>query len=461
MATKITTVYASEIDKTTRLEPKYFLFQTILEDTKEKYGFEKLGDLSENIIRGQSPKPDTYKDRFNGEFVFIRTADVKKYQINFQTTVYLDKNTFDSQKRNRVKGGDVLISVVGNYLGSCSVIPSNIKIGAFNDNSARIRLNNKISPYFVSYFLNSRFGQELIHSLLTRTGQKILSAGNAKNLEIPEIENNKIESLAKKTEEKEIKAISILEKAQNIFYQRLGVDFSKIKKEKFYSVNLSEFAEDDLWTPAFSYPLYVNTLKDIQKKWQTVSLGEIASIKKGDEVGSDNYNKYLDKRDGDIPFIRTTDLVNYETDQFPDFYIPEEIYQELKQDIKAYDILFNNDGKIGLVAMLTSQDKIIIQSHIRRLRLKSEAKKYNLTPEYLFLVLTIREVAGYQAEKYTVIQSTIPTISNRLFGFKIPILDKNSIDEITKLVKEAFELKDEKKKLIKEVRKEIDDYFDI
>jgi len=29
------------------------------------------------------------------------------------------------------------------------------------------------------------------------------------------------------------------------------------------------------------------------------------------------------------------------------------------------------------------------------------------------------------------------------------------------LVKEAFELKDEKKKLIKEVREEIDSYFDI
>jgi len=32
---------------------------------------------------------------------------------------------------------------------------------------------------------------------------------------------------------------------------------------------------------------------------------------------------------------------------------------------------------------------------------------------------------------------------------------------ISQLVKEAFELKDEKKKLIKEVREEIDSYFEI
>jgi len=36
--------------------------------------------------------------------------------------------------------------------------------------------------------------------------------------------------------------------------------------------------------------------KSYSKKWQTVPLGEIATVKKGDEVGSDNYNKYLDKR---------------------------------------------------------------------------------------------------------------------------------------------------------------------
>jgi len=124
--------------------------------------------------------------------------------------------------------------------------------------------------------------------------------------------------------------------------------------------------------------------------------------------------------------------------------------------------LFSNDGKIGLVAMLTLQDKVIIQSHIRRIRLKKEAiEKYRFTQEYLFLVLTIKEISKYQAEKHTLIQSTIPTISNHLLDFEIPILDKDSINEITKLVKEAFKLKDEKKKLIKEVREEIDNYFKI
>lgn len=112
--------------------------------------------------------------------------------------------------------------------------------------------------------------------------------------------------------------------------------------------------------------------------------------------------------------------------------------------------------------MITKSDKAIIASGMVRLRLKAEAKKYNLTPEYLFIILSLRETGKYPAIRRTVIASTIPHLKEeRLKEFRIPILDKNSIDEITKLVKGAFELKDEKKKLIKEVREGIDSYFNL
>lgn len=466
MATKITTAYASEIKSTARLEPRFFYNQSLLKKSFEDYGFEELNSFA-TLKSGSTPEHfEERKDE--DDFYFIKSADVKRYNLNFSTISFVSKEIHNLRKKFKVIPNDVLLSNTGKYLGFACLIPEKIHEATTNQNIVRIRFKEKagtrFNPFFILSFLNSLFGQIEIESLLTLTGQKYLNMEKFREFKIPKIEESGIKEISEKTKviiENEIKFLLILEQAQTLFYQKLSIDFSKIQKEKCYSVNLSDFTIDDLWTPAFSYPLYVNTLKAIQKKWQTVPLGKIATAKKGDEVGSDNYNKYLDKKDSDVPFIRTTDLVNYEADQLPDFYIPEEIYQELKQDINAGDILFNNDGKIGLVAMLTPQDKVIIQSHIRRLRLKAEAKKYNLTPEYLFLVLTMKEVAGYQSEKYTVIQSTIPTISNRLLDFRIPILDKNSIDEITKLVKEAFKLKDEKKKLIKEAREEIDSYFDI
>lgn len=161
----------------------------------------------------------------------------------------------------------------------------------------------------------------------------------------------------------------------------------------------------------------------------------MVTIKKGNECGKDNYTKYLDKKDTDIPFIRTSDFVNYKIDQFPDYYIPKEIYTELEQDIKFEDILFTKDGKIGMTAMITKNDKAVFGSGILRLRLKSEAKKYNLTPEYIFAILSLRETGLYPSIRRTVVASTLLHLSEKRFKeFEIPILDEKVIIEITKLV---------------------------
>ena len=467
MANKITTAYASEIETTARLEPRFYYNQSLLKNTFDTLGYEEINDFS--YLKSGST-PNHYDDKKNADdYYFIKSADVKRYNLNFSTISFVSYETHKSRRKIKIIPNDILLSNTGKYLGFACIVPQTVKESTTNQNIIRIRFKDrnfsKLNPHFLLAFLNSQFGQIEIEALLTLTGQKYLNMEKFRDYKIPKIDNKIIEKASSKiqnAENDELKALSKLKEAQNLFYQRLNVNFSKIKKEKLYSVNLSNFSEADLWCPNYSYPLYVNTLKVIQEKWQTVPLGEVATIKKGDEVGSDIYNKYLDKKESDVPFVRTSDIVNYEVDQFPDFYIPEEIYHELKQDIKSGDVLFTKDGKIGMTAMITQNDKAIICSGISRLRLKTEAKKYNLTPEYLFLILSLKETGLYPAIRRTVIASTLPHLrEERLREFEMPILNKHSIDEITKLVKHAFELKDEKKKMINEVREEIDSYFDI
>lgn len=458
---KTVTVNIDRVKQNDRFEPDFWVIGDFIDNVLLNHKHKKISEYSKFIKKGIF---DLKAERYQtSEIPFLRISNLKYFELGTEDLVYISEEDNKANPKTILRHGDIAFSKIGT-LGKILRIGKRFPEVNISQNLIGAGFKKETNKNYLFAYLLSKLALLQIKKNKKKQLQDKLNLDDIRNIEVVELpaeKVKKISELVEKAEEKAEKSLSILENAQSIFYQKIGIDFSKIEKQKTFSVKLSDFAEDDLWTPAFSYPLYVNTLKAIQKKWQTVPLGEIATVKKGDEVGSDNYNKYLDKKDNDIPFIRTSDLVNYEVDQFPDFYIPEEIYQELKQDIKAGDVLFNNDGKIGLVAMLTPQDKVIIQSHIKRLRLKAEAKKYNLTPEYLFLVLTIKEVARYQAERYTVIQSTIPTISNHIIDIQIPILDKNSIDEITKLVKEAFELKDEKKKLIKEVREEIDNYFDI
>jgi len=467
MVNKIITTYASKIENYSRLEPRFYLYQSLLKNLFDKFGYEEINDFA-TLKSGSTP--EHYENKKNIEdYYFVKSADIKRYNLNFSTISFVSRETHESRLKFKIVPNDILLSNTGS-VGFACVVPQVLKESSTSQNLIRIRFKDKnlvkFNPYFLVAFLNSQVGQMEIESLLTSTNQKYLNMENFRKYKAPKKIDEKImEKVSLKMqsgEDKETNSLSLLEQAKVFFYKKLRIDFSKIKKENFYSVNIANFLEADLWTPKYSYPLYINTLKTIQKQWKTVPLGEIATVKKGDEVGSENYNLYLEKKKTDIPFIRTSDLVNHEADQFPDFFISQEIYNELDQNIKPGDVLFTKDGKIGMTAMITKNDRVIISSGVARLRLKNEAKKYSLTPEYLFLVLSLKETGLYPSIRRTVIASTLPHLrEERLKEFEIPILDKNSIDEITKLVKKAFELKDEKKKLIQKAQREIDNYFQV
>lgn len=208
--------------------------------------------------------------------------------------------------------------------------------------------------------------------------------------------------------------------------------------------------------------LYLNTEVAIKNVNGSIKLRDIADVKSGDEVGSDNYIEFLERNDDDYAFIRTSDFVNYEADLYPDFYISKEIVYELKQDILPGDVIFTKDGKIGCTGMLTHEDNLLLASGVVRIRLKPEAVLQGFTQEYLFLALSIKEVGYYGAIRRTVIASTIPHLrEERLKDIELPIIDKDSMENITTLVKNAFLYKAQRKSVLRLSDKLMYDYFKV
>ena len=100
----------------------------------------------------------------------------------------------------------------------------------------------------------------------------------------------------------------------------------------------------------------------------------IISISTGDEVGKLAYGT------GQIPFIRTSDIANWEIKIDPKQGLSEEIYTSLKekQDVRAYDILMVKDGTylVATCAMVSENDtKIVFQSHLYKIRCNDYEKK--------------------------------------------------------------------------------------
>lgn len=220
------------------------------------------------------------------------------------------------------------------------------------------------------------------------------------------------------------------------YYSHLGfsIKFSQIKDY----ILIPDYYNPDVETE-------LKRLKEIGKldliSVQSLIDKKIISIRRGNEIGSQFYGM------GDVPFVRTTDLVNWEIKIDPVKCIPEETYNQYKdkQDIRENDILFVNDGTflIGRSAMVTALDmKIVIQSHIRRIRALQPSI---LDPFLLFYLLNTR-IVRKQIEAKTFVQATISTLSNRLNEVILPIpkdepLKKKLSEEMREIINSKMELR--------------------
>jgi restriction endonuclease S subunit len=450
-----------------RFEPRYHYNGTLHDVAYNKNGSLLISQVSD-LKSGTTPEHADIKINADDIF-FIKSADVKRFNINHSNLSYITKEVNKKLKNSVIKPSDILITNTGKYLGFASYVTKELLISNINQNIIRIRLNKEnselINVYYLTAFLNSKFGQTAIESLLTLTGQKYLNMNKLRSLRIPIPEKLFLEDLTKSIEDSYSaadEALLLISEARKLFYEALSIDFSVIEKELTFSTTLSSFRDFDLWTPEYSNPLYIKTLNAISQKFNLINLGNIVKMKKGDEVGSDNYIQFINSKSSDVAFIRTSDIVNYECDNFTDFVAPIELHNELNQDLLPKDILFTKDGKIGMCGLITESDRVIIASGILKLRVTPEAhKKYNITPEYLFIVLSTKETGFFPSIRRTVRASTIPHLrEDKIKDIEIPIIDTESIKKITKLVEKAFELKNKKKKLNKESITKMDEYFE-
>ena len=210
-----------------------------------------------------------------------------------------------------------------------------------------------------------------------------------------------------------------------------------------FIVHLSQI-KNNIFIPNYYDPEVKEELAKLEKsgRYKLVSIEElekqkIISIKRGHEVGSKYYGL------GNIPFVRTSDIVNWEIKVDPIKCIPGEIYEKYKykQDIKEWDILLVTDGTflIGRTAIVTPLDKkIVIQSHIRRIR----CLKSDIMHPYLLLYLLNTPIVQKQIKEKTFVQATISTVGPRLKEIILPIpTDKNEKRRIIKEVEEIIKLK--------------------
>ncbi|MFX0123812.1 MAG: N-6 DNA methylase [Candidatus Hodarchaeota archaeon] len=207
--------------------------------------------------------------------------------------------------------------------------------------------------------------------------------------------------------------------------------------------------DNQILIPEYYNPEITQRLQILEKEgnYQLVGISDlekkgVIKITRGHEIGSKFYGT------GEIPFVRTSDLINWEINIDPKKQVAREVYEQYreKQDIKAGDILLVSDGTflIGKTAMISERDtQIIIQSHLKKIRVLRK----DFLDEFLLLWSLNTNIVQDQIKAKTFIQSTISTLGNRLKELLLPIpreKDKRNriSQEIREIITEKMTLKD-------------------
>ncbi len=237
-------------------------------------------------------------------------------------------------------------------------------------------------------------------------------------------------------------------------------EFNYLKEQKIFKIKYSQ-VKNKIFIPIY-YTGVEKTLKKLEndKNFTLATIQDLVDKKiiysnkggylpRGDEIGSHVYGL------GDIPFIRTSELNNWEINLDSYKKTSEEVYEQYKskQNIEAGDILIVKDGGpnlIGKTAYITELDtKIIIQSHIFQIK---TLENDEFIDSYLLLYLLNLEIVQKQIQAITFVQGTIATIGNRIMELGLPIpSDFNKRREISDYIKKIIKSKIEIKKEIQKI----------
>lgn len=174
---------------------------------------------------------------------------------------------------------------------------------------------------------------------------------------------------------------------------------------------------------------------------------KVLSLSTGTEVGKMAYGT------GTVPFIRTSDLSNWEIKADFKHGVSEEIYNACRAacDVRSGDIFMVRDGTylIGTTAIVTDSDlPMLFQSHILRIRVEQPKK---LDP-YLLLACLNAPVVRRQIRARQFTQDIIDTLGRRLNDVLIP-LPKNPalLKKIAKETKRTVETRIELRNKVSDI----------
>ncbi len=106
--------------------------------------------------------------------LFIRGGDIANGRVLTDELRTISKEVSGQYKRTLLRGGEIVMSLVGNP-GQVAIVPESLRGANIARQAALIRLRKDVDSRFVMYFLGSRLGQEALGAHSRGSVQQVIN----------------------------------------------------------------------------------------------------------------------------------------------------------------------------------------------------------------------------------------------------------------------------------------------
>ncbi len=406
-----------------KYDPIYLKIETILKKCQSLENY-----ISEDIKSGSTPPAEMFLNKSDNANYFIKTSAIERHVININDLYNINKEYHKVKlKRSITKPYEIIYSMTGKYMGKAAMCPNTISEINMSQNSVRITTNNKKLNAFIEIFLNSNINRTQVKGLYSITKQKYINQNKIALLKVPEYTENYDNMIDKYLTafDNYYKALDDIKCVINEFDNLV---FNEEKVSKSFKINAKSLTKK-MFTPTY-YSGIMSEEKCIDYQYFDLnSKLENKNYYTGKDIGSSNYV------DEGIPFIKTSDIVNFDVDYHPDCYCNEKIY---KQVIQKGDLVFTKDGKIGEVAIIGQDFKVMLSGGIVILKPKNDDERFGM-----FLLLSSK-YGKLIFDKWSVIASTMMHLRKESFLDNLKNLDYHNliVGKFINKLKTCFEIRD-------------------
>lgn len=408
--------------------------------------------ITSPVVTGTTPKQRVCKED-GTDIKFVKTDVLRDGEIDFDSADCLPAD--QNKKFSQPKAGDILTTIIGAdfpIVGRSALIYADNPIMNINQNIVRIRPNESLLPEYLISFIRSKFGISQLWQQSRQTEQVNLNCREVENILIPifptTIQKLFVQLVVNAKNEKDL-SIYYYRQAENLLLEELALKDVFFENDLSYVVNFSDIKVASRMDAEYFQPKYQKLIEKI-KRQNTKTLGELVSMKKGFEPGSEAYQE-----NGKL-FIRVSSVSKLGIEEKEQKYLSGELYQKLRKDYepKLGDILLTKDATPGIAYVIKEPLEGIISGGILDLKVKD-----NIESEYL--ALCISSIVGqWQAQRDaggSVISHWKP---EQIKNLVIPILPAKIQKEITELVKKSHEARKKSKELLEQAKRKVEEMIE-